>query len=92
MNEPDTDPSDDSDDIELTPRELANEQIAGAVDVAITAIREQLTHSGETEWTVADMVRLLQIRRDLQAVEPTIVRAFWLDEPPADYKRKHKLS
>jgi hypothetical protein len=92
MNEPDTDPSDDSDDIELTPRELANEQIAGAVDVAITAIREQLTHSGETKWSVADLIRLLEVRKELDGNQPTIVRAFWLDEPPADYKRKHKLS
>ena len=92
MQDPDIDPLDDPDDLDVTPRELANEQLSEAVDVAITAIREQLTHSGETEWTVADMVRLLQIRKDLQAVEPTIVRAFWVDQPPASYKRKHNLS
>ena len=92
MNEPDTDPSDDSDDIELTPRELANEQIAGAVDVAVNAIREQLTHSGETKWSVADLIRLLEVRKELDGNQPTIVRAFWVDEPPASYKRKHNLS
>jgi hypothetical protein len=50
------------------------------VDNAIQAIGEQIEKKTEAKGTIADLIRLMQLRNEL-AVEPKgVVRAMWVDE------------
>jgi hypothetical protein len=69
----------------LTPEELATERLVAAVESAIGVIQEGLTNLAadgqDAKWSVSDLVRLLQLRNQLQGERPLIKRVYWVDNP-----------
>src|SRR5580658_2122532 len=68
-----------------TPEDLATEKLITAVESAIDGIQERLANlaaNGEdAKWSVSDLVRLLQLRDQLQGERPRIITARWVDDP-----------
>jgi len=70
----------------LTPEDLATERLAAAVESAIAAIEHGLTNLADEDdhtpkWSVSDLVKLLQLRTQLQGERPRTIRAYWVDDP-----------
>jgi hypothetical protein len=67
-----------------TPEDLAAERLAAAVESAIGGIQERLanlaTGGQDAKWSVSDLVRLLQLRNQLQGERPRIIFAGWVDD------------
>ena len=70
-----------------TPEDLATERLVAAVESAIAGIEQHLSNladDGEdTKWSVSDLVKLLQLRTQLQGERPRTIRAYWVDDPRA---------
>ena len=68
-----------------TPEDLATERLIGAVESAIGGIQERLanlaTDGQDAKWSVSDLVRLLQLRDQLQGERPRTIFACWVDDP-----------
>ena len=68
-----------------TPEDLAAERLVAAVESAIDGIQERLanlaTDGQDAKWSVSDLVRLLQLRDQLQAERPRTIFACWVDDP-----------
>ena len=68
-----------------TPQDLATERLVAAVESAIAAIQERLanlaTDGQDAKWSVSDLVRLLQLRDQLQGERPRTIFACWVDDP-----------
>ena len=74
----------------MVSKDLTNDKTSGetetgadlleAVDTAILAIQEQLKSTGCEKGSLTDLVRLLQLRRDLEGDRPRRVSARWIDE------------
>jgi len=68
-----------------TPEDLATERLATAVESAIDVIQERLANLAadgqDAKWSVSDLVRLLQLRTQLQGERPCTIRAYWVDDP-----------
>jgi hypothetical protein len=71
----------------ITPEEAEIEDIRGAVNVAIQALKTQLTtpNNGQNaganvKATVADLLKLLQLRKELEGDRPRNISARWVDE------------
>ena len=69
-----------------TPEDLATERLVAAVESAIGAIQERLATlaegSQDTKWSVSDLVKLLQLRNQLEGERPRTILAFWADHRP----------
>jgi hypothetical protein len=63
----------------------ATERLVAAVESAIGGFEERLANlaadSQDAKWSVADLVRLLQLRNQLQAERPRTIFACWVDDP-----------
>jgi hypothetical protein len=68
-----------------TPEDLAIERLVAAVESAIDGIQERLptlaSDGPEAKWSVSDLVKLLQLRTQLQGQRPCTIRACWVDDP-----------
>src|SRR5579863_64342 len=67
------------------PQDLATERLAAAVESAICVIQERLTdldNDRDAKWSVSDLVRLLQLRKQLQGERPRTVLAYWVGTSP----------
>jgi hypothetical protein len=76
-----------------TPEELAAERLVAAVEAAIGGLQERLGNidaaGPDAKCSVSDLVRLLQLRDQLQGERPRTVRACWVnaDQPEhPDYR------
>ena len=69
----------------LTPEDLATERLVAAVESAICGIRERLPNLADdgpdAKWSVSDLVKLLQLRNQLQGERPRTIFACWVDDP-----------
>ncbi len=74
-----------------TPQNLATERLITAIESAIVGIEGHLvnlsTNGQDAKWSVSDLVRLIQLRTQLQGEQPRTVRAYWVDDPhdPRDF-------
>lgn len=70
----------------LTPEDLATERLVAAVESAIDGIEKRLanpTDDGpEAKWSLSDLVKLLQLRNQLQEQRPRTITARWVDDWP----------
>jgi len=66
--------------------DLATEQLLAAVESAIGVIQQRLANladdNQDAKWSVSDLVKLLQLRTQLQGERPRTVFAYWVDDPP----------
>jgi len=71
-----------------TPVDLATEHLVAAIDSAIGGMQERLANLAadgpNAKWSVSDLVRLLQLRNQLQGERPCTVIARWVDGPRDD--------
>jgi hypothetical protein len=67
-----------------TPEDLAAERLVVAVESAIGGIQERLANLAadgqNAKWSVSDLVRLLQLRHQLQGERPRFIFAGWVDD------------
>src|SRR5271168_649009 len=68
-----------------TPEDLATEQLVAAVESAIGVIQERLANladgSQDAKGWVSDLVKRLQLGKELQGERPRAVFAYWVDDP-----------
>src|SRR5271168_3017546 len=68
-----------------TPPDLATEQLVAAVESAIGVIQERLANladgNQDAKWSVSDLVKLLQLRKQLQGERHRTTLAYWVDDP-----------
>jgi hypothetical protein len=67
-----------------TPEDLATEHLVAAVESAIVVIQQRLTdldNDQSAKWSVSDLVRLLQLRKELQGERPRATYAYWVAGP-----------
>jgi hypothetical protein len=57
-----------------------NAGLLRAVDAGIEKIRQQLTANTKTTGMVPDLIRLLQLRKELEGDRPRHITARWIDE------------
>ena len=53
-----------------------------AIDLAIETMKGQLGPAGTLKGSIGDLVRLLQLRKELEGERPRRVSARWIDECP----------
>ena len=65
-----------------TPEDIATERLIAAVESAIGVMQERFANlandSQDTKYSVSDLVRLLQLRNQLQADRPRIIAVRWV--------------
>ena len=68
-----------------TPEDLATERLVAAVESAIAGIEQRLpdlaADGQDAKWSVSDLVKLLQLRTQLQGERPRTIFACWVDDP-----------
>ena len=68
-----------------TPEDLTTERLVAAVESAIGAIQERLANIAadgqDAKWSLSDLVRLLQLRNQLQGERPRKIFSCWVDDP-----------
>jgi hypothetical protein len=68
-----------------TPEDLAAERLIAAVESAIDGIQERLANLAangqDAKWSVSDLVKLLQLRDQLQGERPSTISVRWIDNP-----------
>ena len=78
-----------------TPEDLATERLVAAVESAIAALQERLANIAadgqDAKWSVSDLIRLVQLRDQLQGKRPRTIFACWVDEP-RNIKNDHILN
>jgi len=57
-----------------------NAGLLRAVDAGIEKMRQQLTGETKMTGTVTDLIRLLQLRKELEGDRPRHITARWIDE------------
>jgi hypothetical protein len=66
------------------PEQPADNLIA-AIDAAIKSITKMLTaraeNDEELDWSLSDLLKLLQVRREIVGEQPKEVYAYWVDDP-----------
>jgi hypothetical protein len=69
-----------------TPQDLATGRLVAAVESAIAGLQERLANIAadgqDAKWSVSDLVRLLQLRDQLQGERSRTIFACWVDNPP----------
>ena len=68
-----------------TPDDQASECLLAAVESAIGGIQERLANlpadGPDAKWSVSDLVKLLELRNQLQEERPRTIFAYWVDDP-----------
>lgn len=68
-----------------TPEDLAAERLVAAIETAIASLQERLVNLAaegqDAKWSVSDLVRLLDLRNQLQGERPRTILARWVDDP-----------
>jgi hypothetical protein len=68
-----------------TPEDLATERLVAAVESGIDGIQTRLANFAydgpDAKWSVSDLIRLLQLRDQLQGERPRTTCAYWVDDP-----------
>jgi hypothetical protein len=68
-----------------SPEDLATERLVAAVESAIDGIQQRLpdlaADGQDAKWSVSDLVRLLDLRNQLQGERPRTIYACWVDDP-----------
>ena len=54
--------------------------LLGAVDIAIEAMKESLKNKACEKGSISDLIRLLQLRKELDAERPRHISVRWIDE------------
>jgi hypothetical protein len=54
--------------------------LLGTIDTAIQAMKKTLAEKGCEKGSLSDLVRLLQLRKELDAERPRHISARWIDE------------
>ena len=54
--------------------------LLAAVDAAIKAMKDSLTTKGCEKGSLSDLIRLLQLRKELDAERPRHISVRWIDE------------
>lgn len=73
-----------------TPQDLATERLVAAVESAIDGIQERLPNLAadghDAKWSVSDLIKLLDLRHQLEGERPRTIFACWVDNPrdPSD--------
>jgi len=66
-----------------TPDDLATERLVAAVESGIDGIQTRLANIAdegpEAKWSLSDLIRLLELRRQLQGERPRTVTVRWVD-------------
>ena len=77
-----------------SPPEQQAESLIAAIDAAIKSITTMLTARAEEDedldWSLADLLKLLQVRKGISAEQPKRVVAFWVDDPEAYHAARRK--
>jgi len=60
--------------------ENGNRDLLGAIDTAILAMQGLLKTKGAASGSLTDLVRLLQLRKELEGDRPRHVSARWVDD------------
>jgi len=60
--------------------EQANSDLLSAIDTAIVAMQELLKAKGAGTGSITDLVRLLQLRKELEGDRPRHISARWIDD------------
>jgi hypothetical protein len=63
-----------------TSEETESADLLAAIDAGIQTMQAQLKLKGAGKGTLSDLVRLLQLRKELNAEKPRHVSARWIDE------------
>jgi len=63
-----------------TSEETESRELLNAVDIAIHAMKTTLGKKGCEKGSLTDLIRLLQLRRELAAERPRHVTVRWIDE------------
>jgi hypothetical protein len=64
---------------ENTSREAESEVILAAIDAAIKGMQQQLKSDTTAKVSLTDLVRLLQLRKEMEGDRPRRVSARWVD-------------
>ena len=56
-------------------------QLLDAVERAIGALSQHLSTKTEEKGSISDLIRLLQLRRELEEEKPRTVSARWIEDP-----------
>lgn len=69
-----------------TPEDQATERLATAIESAIGVLQQRLAnltddHDQDAKWSVSDLIKLLQLRNQLQEERPRTILARWVDDP-----------
>ena len=67
-----------------SPEDLAALRLITAVESAIDGIQERLANLADIQdakWSVSDLVRLLDLRKQLQGQRPRTIRVCWVNDP-----------
>jgi hypothetical protein len=66
-----------------TPDDLATERLVTAVESGIDGIQTRLANIAddgpEAKWSLSDLIRLLQLRHQLQGERPRNITVRWID-------------
>jgi hypothetical protein len=61
------------------------DNLLAAIDAAIQSIAKMLNGRAEDDtdldWSLSDLLRILQIRREIVGEQPSEVYAYWVDDP-----------
>jgi hypothetical protein len=57
-----------------------NADLLGAIDAGIEKMRVQLTGGAQGAGTLSDLIKLLQLRKELEADRPRHISVRWIDE------------
>jgi len=63
-----------------TSGETEDLSLLSAIDSAILAMKKTLTDKGIEKGSLSDLIRLLQLRKELDGERPRHVSARWIDE------------
>ncbi len=63
-----------------TSGETENRELLDSIDLAIGAMQKKLSSVDGAKVSLTDLVRLLQLRKELEADRPRRVVARWIDE------------
>jgi hypothetical protein len=63
-----------------TPEEAEIEEIHGAISLAIRKVREDIRTGKGVKTAVPDLLKLLQLRKELEGSRPRHISVRWIDE------------
>jgi hypothetical protein len=77
-----------------TPEDQAKERLVAAVESAIGGLQERLANIADegpdAKWSVSDLIKLLQLRDQLQGERPRTITARWVDDDDDPQPHHHR--